>query len=131
MMAGGRHNSARVVLGAVFLGLAAGGTAACDSQQEEDHTFYCVDQNDTIVDEDECDDRRGVGVGGLFFLAHSARYAKGLRPGTKLPAGGQKFAYNDTAARTQWGLPANGPVTNGTVKTGVVGRGGGSDSSGG
>jgi hypothetical protein len=123
-----RRNRARIVLSATFLGLAGGGVAACDSSGE-DETFYCVDETETIVDEDNCDDTRarsGVGVLPLFFLAHSSRYAKGLRPGTKLPAGGAKFAYNDAAARRQWGLPASGRVSNGTVKVSVVGKGGGS-----
>lgn len=125
-----RRNRARIVLSATFLGLAGGGVAACDSQGDEE-TFYCVDQNDTIVDEDNCDDTRahgGVGILPLFFLAHSARYAKGLRPGTKLPPGGTKFAYNDAAARTAAGLPATGRVANGTVTSGSVGKGGGGDS---
>ncbi|MEV0719301.1 hypothetical protein [Asanoa sp. NPDC050611] len=123
-----RRNTARVVLGAAFLGLAAGGLAACDSA-DDDHTFYCVDQNDTIVDEDDCDDD-GDGRGGFFFWAHSPRYKKGLKPGAKLPGGGSKFAYNDAAQRTAWGLPATGRVSNGTVKSSVVGKGG-SGSSGG
>jgi len=124
-----RRNTARIVLGATFLGLAGGGVAACDSA-DDDEVFYCVDETETIVDEDNCDDdgrRGGAGVLPLFFLAHSSRYAKGLRPGTKLPAGGAKFAYNDAAARQQWGLPTTGRVSNGTVKSGVVGKGGGGD----
>jgi hypothetical protein len=129
-----RLRSAQVVLSAAFLGLASGGVAACDSQQE-DETFYCVDENDTIVEEDNCDDTRvrtgGVGLLPLFFLAHSSRYPKGLRPGTKVPAGGAKFAYNDAAARSQWGLPSTGRVANGTVKVGSVGKGGGGSSGGG
>jgi hypothetical protein len=133
-MAAGRLTSAKVVLSTAFLTLASGGTAACDSQQDEDHVFYCVDRNETIVDEDNCDDdgnaATGAGVAGLFFLAHSASYNRGLRPGTKLPPGGAKFAYNDASARSQWGLPSTGRVTNGTVKTGSVGRGGGGDSGG-
>jgi hypothetical protein len=124
-----RRNTARIVLSATFLGLAGGGVAACDSA-DDDEVFYCVDENETIVDEENCDDdgnRGGVGVLPLFFLAHSSRYAKGLRPGTKLPPGGAKFAYNDRAARQQWGLPSSGRVSNGTVKSGVVGKGGGGD----
>ena len=109
-----RRNRARIVLSATFLGLAAGGVAACDSPAE-DETFYCVDENETIVDEDNCDDTRarsGVGVLPLFFLAHSSRYPKGLRPGTKLPAGGAKFAYNDAAARRSGACrpPAGSPT---------------------
>ena len=119
-----RRNTARVVLGAAFLGLAAGGVAACDSA-DDDPTFYCVDQNDTIVNEDDCDDD-GNGRGGFFFWAHSPRYKKGLTAGAKLPSGGSKFAYNDAAQRTAWGLPATGRISNGTVKSSVVGKGGSS-----
>jgi hypothetical protein len=130
-----RLRSAQVVLSAAFLGLASGGVAACDSQPDEDEVFYCVDENENIVDEDNCDDTRarsgGVGFLPLFFLAHSSRYPKGLRPGTKVPAGGAKFAYNDAAARSQWGLPSTGRVANGTVKTGSVGKGGSGSRSGG
>jgi hypothetical protein len=119
-----RRSTARVVLGAAFLGLAAGGVAACDSA-DDDHTFYCVDQNDTIVNEDDCDDD-GNGHGGFFFWAHSPRYKRGLSAGAKLPSGGSKFAYNDAAQRSAWGLPATGRVSNGTVKSSVVGKGGSS-----
>jgi len=41
-----------------------------------------------------------------------------------LPPAGSKFAYNDRAARSAFGLPATGRITNGTVKTSVVGKGG-------
>ena len=91
-------------------------------------TAYCVDQNDNVVNEDDCDDD-GNGRGGFFFWAHSPRYKKGLKPGAKLPSGGSKFAYNDAAQRSAWGLPATGRVSNGTVKSNVVGSGG--DSGGG
>lgn len=128
-----RLRSAQVVLSAAFLGLASGGLAACDSQQD-DEVFYCVDENDVIIDEDYCDEDGRSGVAGIIpfaFLAHSSRYPKGLRPGAKVPAGGARFAYNDAAARSQWGLPSSGKVSNGTVKTGSVGKGGGGSSGGG
>ena len=73
-----RRNTARVVLGAAFLGLAAGGTAACDSA-DDDHTFYCVDQNDTIVNEDDCDDD-GNGAGGFFLLGPLAALPRASSP---------------------------------------------------
>ena len=37
--------------------------------------------------------------------------------GSRLPAGGSKFAYNDRAARASFGLPATGKISNGTVKS--------------
>jgi hypothetical protein len=124
-MVGRRLTSKRVALSAAFLGLAANTLAACGST-DDDEQVYCVDQNDTVVDDDYCDDGyHGVRPAGLFFLAHSARYPRGLQPGAKLPAGGTKFAYNDTAARTAFGLPSTGRVENGhTVRTGSVGGGG-------
>lgn len=122
--------SRRVALTTSFLLLAAGGTAACDDSSEQDETFYCADENGTVVDEDNCDDSddRGGGVGfvPLFFLWHSSSYRPGYSVGSKLPAGGSRFAYNDRAARRQFGLPDTGRISNGTVKTNVVGKGGSS-----
>lgn len=122
--------SRRVALTTAFLTLAAGGTAACDdsSDYDEDEVFYCADENGTVVDEDYCDDRRGGGGG--FFLWHSVAFASGYAVGTKLPPGGSRFAYNDQKSRTAFGLPATGKVSNGTVKTNVVGKGGGSTTGG-
>ncbi len=127
-----RMTSRRVALTTAFLTLAAGGTAACDSSSEEevqDETFYCATDDGTVVDEDNCDndDDRVRPVGG-FFLWHSVAYAAGYATGSKLPPGGSRFAYNDRAARQAYGLPATGPVANGTVKTNVVGQGGDSTS---
>ena len=125
-----RMTSRRVALTSTFLLLAAGGTAACDSSEEQEETFYCADENGTVVDEDYCDDdgRSGVGVGGAFFLWHSVGYGRGYAPGTKLPPGGARFPYNDRAQRSAFGLPSTGRVSNGTVKTSVVGKGGGGTS---
>lgn len=123
--------SRRVALTTAFLTLAAGGTAACDDASEFDEAqnevFYCATEDGTVVDEDLCDDdddRGGLGIGGAFFLWHSAAFASGYRPGTKLPPGGSRFAYNDRNARAAFGLPATGRVANGTVKSNVVGKGG-------
>jgi hypothetical protein len=111
-------------LTSTFLLLAAGGTAACDNGDEyTDEGFYCADENGVIVDEDYCDDDGGGGGGG-FFIWHSSGYRSGYPVGSKLPAGGSKFAYNDRAARSSFGLPSSGRITNGTIKTSVVGKGG-------
>jgi hypothetical protein len=123
-----RMTSRRVAMSTSFLLLAAGGTAACDSSNEQEETFYCATEDGTIVDEDNCDDDGGIGAGGLFFLWHSASYGRGYKVGSKLPAGGAKFPYNDRAARAGFGLPTTGRVSNGTVKTNVVGKGGGGTS---
>ncbi|GGL18367.1 hypothetical protein [Mangrovihabitans endophyticus] len=117
--------SRSVSLTSTFLLLAAGGAAACDNGSDyQDEGFYCADENGVIVDEDYCDDDyHGPGAGG-FFIWHSSGYRPGYRVGTKLPAGGSKFAYNDSSARSRFGLPASGKIGNGTVKTSVVGKGG-------
>jgi hypothetical protein len=121
--------SRSVSLTTTFLLLASGGAAACDGGDDtQDEGFYCADENGVVVDEDNCDDdnNRGGGVGLLpFFIWHSASYRPGYAVGTKLPPGGSRFAYNDRAARQSFGLPATGRITNGTVKTSVVGKGGG------
>jgi hypothetical protein len=125
-----RMASRSVSLTSSFLLLAAGGLAACDNGDEtQDEGFYCADENGVVVDEENCDDDRvgGTGVGLLpFFIWHSASYRPGYAVGTKLPPGGSRFAYNDRAARQSFGLPATGRITNGTIKTSVVGKGGGS-----
>ncbi len=122
-----RMTSRSVSLTSTFLLLAAGGLAACDNGDDtQDEGFYCADENGVVVDEDNCDDERvGGGVGLLpFFIWHSASYRPGYAVGTKLPPGGSRFAYNDRAARSSFGLPATGRIANGTVKVSVVGKGG-------
>ena len=124
-----RMSSRSISLTSTFLLLAAGGVAACDNDDTQDETFYCADANGNVVDEDYCDDDGNSGGGGvgfvpLFFIWHSSSYGTGYRPGTRLPAGGSRFAYNDRAARSSFGLPSTGRITNGTVKTSVVGKGG-------
>jgi len=114
-----------VSLTSTFLLLAAGGVAACDNNDERDEGFYCADANGVVVDEDYCDDDNGGGGGGGgFFIWHSSGYRSGYPVGSRLPAGGSKFAYNDRAARSSFGLPSSGRISNGTVKTSVVGKGG-------
>jgi hypothetical protein len=130
-----RMTSRSVSLTSTFLLLAAGGVAACDSgDQYQDEGFYCADANGVIVDEDNCDDDGGSNGGGVgllpFFIWHSSSYRPGYRVGSKLPAGGAKFAYNDRASRSSFGLPSSGRIGNGTVKTSVVGKGGSGSSSG-
>jgi hypothetical protein len=125
-----RMSSRSVSLTSTFLLLAAGGLAACDNDEYVDEGFYCADANGVVVDEDLCDDDNdgGNGGGGGFFIWHSSGYRSGYKVGHKLPSGGQKFAYNDSAARSRFGLPSSGKISNGTVKTSVVGKGGGSRS---
>ena len=123
-----RMASRSVSLTSTFLLLAAGGVAACDNDDSQEEGFYCADANGVVVDEDNCDDDGNSGGGGVgflpFFIWHSSSYRPGYAVGSKLPAGGSRFAYNDRAARSSFGLPATGRISNGTIKTGVVGKGG-------
>ncbi|MBB2946236.1 hypothetical protein FB565_005994 [Actinoplanes lutulentus] len=125
-----RMSSRSVSLTSTFLLLAAGGAAACDNDEYVDEGFYCADANGVVVDEDYCDDDDSYHGGAGFFIWHSSGYGRGYPVGQKLPSGGSKFAYNDAASRSKFGLPASGKISNGTVKTSVVGKGG-SGSSGG
>lgn len=116
--------SRSVSLTSTFLLLAAGGSAACDSGKKyHDEGFYCADEQGRIVDENYCDDNRYHGGGG-YYIYHSPSYRSGLPIGSLLPVGGSRFAYNDAAARTSFGLPSTGRVGNGTIKSSVVGKGG-------
>ena len=117
-------SSRSVSLTSTFLLLAAGGVAACDNDESVDEGFYCADENGVVVDEDYCDDDDSYHPGAGFFIWHSSGYRSGYPVGTKLPAGGSKFAYNDVASRSRFGLPSTGKISNGTVKTSVVGKGG-------
>lgn len=120
-----RMTSRSVSLTSTFLLLAAGGAAACDSGNKyHDEGFYCADANGVIVDEDYCDDNRSYHSGGGYYIWHSPSYRSGYPVGSKLPTGGSKFAYNDAASRSKFGLPSSGKIGNGTVKTSVVGKGG-------
>lgn len=70
-----------------------------------------------------CDD--GYRGGGGFFIWHSPLYRAGYPIGYRLPAGGSRFAYNDATARRSFGLPMSVRIGTGTIKTNVVGKGGG------
>jgi len=124
--------SRSVSLTSTFLLLAAGGSAACDrGSRYHDEGFYCADEQGRVVDEDFCDDNRHYGSSYPYYIYHSPSYRSGYPVGSLLPSGGSRFAYNDTAARSSFGLPSSGRIGNGTIKTSVVGKGGsGSKSSG-
>lgn len=128
-----RMHSRRVAASATIAFLVAGGMAACDSAEDpnEDGIFYCTDANGIVVDENRCDDSDSSDGGGGFFFAYmgsslhgSGGHSGPYKSGQKLPAGHQKFSVADKAARARFGLPASGKISNGTVKTGVVGKGG-------
>jgi hypothetical protein len=122
-----RMSSRSVTLTSTFLLLAAGGTAACDNDSDyHDEGFYCADGNGVVVDENLCDANRSYGGAGIvpYYIWHSAGYRAGYPVGFRLPSGGSRFAYNDRAARSSFGLPSTGRIGNGTIKSSVVGKGG-------
>jgi len=125
--------SRRVGTSALTLALVSGALMACDTAEDpnEDGVFYCTDANGVVVDEDLCDDADGSGGGGGFFFAYmgsslhgSGGHSGPYRTGQKLPTGHQKFLSTDKASRAKFGLPSTGKISNGTVKTGVIGKGG-------
>lgn len=123
-----RMFSSRVALTATFTMLAMGGVAACDNGDDnpnEDGHFYCTDGNGNVIDESYCDDTDGGGGGFFFAYMGSSIHGSNSYPvGSKLPSGHQKFSVTDKAARQKFGLPASGRISNNTVKTGVIGKGG-------
>jgi hypothetical protein len=125
--------SRRGAASATIAFMVAGGLMACDNAEDpnEDGVFYCTDVNGVVVDENLCDDSNGSGGGGGFFFAYmgsslhtSGGHSGPYKPGQRLPTGHQKFSITDKASRAKFGLPASGKISNGTVKTGVVGKGG-------
>ncbi|GIE85596.1 hypothetical protein [Actinoplanes regularis] len=86
-------------------------------EEPTEEVFYCADEEGEIVDEEYCDDDTGP-----YFIWHSASYSRGLGPGAYLD-GGDSFSSGDTESRRAFKLPTTGRVSNGTVKTNVVGRG--------
>lgn len=126
-------SSRKVSLPLSFMLLAAGGLAACDSPSEDDYEdghFYCTDANGVVVDDDRCDEASPNYNSGSFFYymgssVHAPPAGHSAYPvGSRMPSNAVKFSVTDKAARTKFGLPTSGRVGNGTVKTGVVGKGG-------
>lgn len=129
----------RIALPAVAT-MAALVLAGCADDQFEStpsDTVYCVDEQNTIVDESLCDDTSTGHSGGGSALAWFliGRYAGGLAVGSRLhPAmSTSRFAASDAAARAAAGLSSSGRVSNGiSASTGKpAGFGSGSGGSGG
>lgn len=83
----------------------------------DQEVFYCADEEGMVVEEESCAEEDN----GLYFIWHSPTYSRGYPVGTYLD-GGDYFAADDRASRRAFQLPATGAVSNGTVKTNVVGR---------
>jgi hypothetical protein len=133
-----RSNRVKAAVGTVSLtGAAMGFLAACGSDDREDaQRVYCVDQQDKVVDEDECEraERGGGSLGGLpFFFLLSSFGGHRYSPGQVIPAqyssGARRVGVSDAAGRRSAGLPSTGRVTSGQRITGGIGsRGGGGGS---
>jgi hypothetical protein len=79
-----------VTLSAIALAFSACG--------DEEETAYCVDENDVVVDNEECDDRyNGGSHGGFFWLfLASNRLNRAPTPGQRLPSdGAERVRAND------------------------------------
>ena len=88
--------------------LASGVVTACGSEQETyTEDVYCATEDGTVIDEKYCDDDDRSFGGGFIWIGG---FGAGRGIGSQL-SGGQRFPYNDTAARQRAGLPATGRVT--------------------
>ncbi len=130
-----RISSRQVTLTSTFtlLALGVGGLTACGDSPEdefEDGHFYCTDRHGVVVAEEYCDtDDEHYNSGNFFYFMGSSLHAPPANytsypVGSKLPANSVKVPVSDQAARTRLKLPPTGRVQNGTVKVGVVGKGG-------
>ena len=140
-MSTSRSNRVKAVISTVSLsGAAMGWLTACGTGQDDNgaREVYCVDEQDNVVDESQCEDAErhgGVGLGGLpfFFLLGNFggnRYSVGQRIPQQYTTAGTRVNPSDTAARSRSGLPSSGKVTSGSRVSGGIGSGGAGGSSG-
>ena len=131
-MSTSRSNRVKAAIGTVSLtGAAMGFLAACGSDDErEARTVYCVDGQDRVVDEDQCEEaeRHGGFVGGLpfFFLLGGFggnRYTVGQTIPRQYTQPATRINPSDTSARSRSGLPGTGKVSSGTRISGGLGSG--------
>ena len=118
------HRSKAVPLLAVPL-LAVAFTAC---GEDEDETAYCVDENDQIVDNENCDDEAysGGGGGGAFFWFYGGNVSGGRYvKGAKLTGGDRVSASNvaEIARRGGFGSSSRGTTASGVGRS--VSSGGG------
>ena len=119
-------------------GAAMGFMTACGSgNDEEAHRVYCVDEQDKVVDEAQCEEaeRHGGFVGGLpfFFLLGGFggnRFGVGQTIPRQFTGAATRVNPSDSTARRAAGLAAAGKVASGTRITGGIGSGSGGGSSG-
>jgi hypothetical protein len=130
-----RSNRVKAVISTVTLsGAAMGWLTACGDggNDNEAREVYCVDEQDQVVDEDQCEEaeRNGGYVGGLpfFFLLGGFggnRYAVGQTIPRQYTGAATRINPSDTSARSRNGMPSSGRVTSGTRISGGIGSGGG------
>lgn len=105
---------------AAALVLSGCGSSGFESSAPED-TVYCVDQDNVVVDEAQCEEESATGhsthAGGssLLLWYMVGQFTAGQRPGAQLnPAfASHRVQTTDTAGRTAAGLSATGTVKNG------------------
>jgi hypothetical protein len=129
-----RSNRVKAALSTVTLsGAALGWLTACGTGEDDRaREVYCVDEQDQVVDDAQCEEaeRHGGFVGGLpfFFLVGGFggnRYSVGQRIPSQYTGAATRVNPADSAARRNSGLPTSGKVASGTRITGGIGSGGG------
>jgi hypothetical protein len=96
--------------------------ASCGNSGGDEQTAYCVDANNQVVDDSNCDESHGYG-GGLFFLFLATG---GFGRGSFIPSvGGTRINPADTTARVNAGLPGTGRAAGTTIRSGGIGKGSG------
>ncbi|WP_222264731.1 hypothetical protein [Modestobacter marinus] len=134
-MSTSRSNRVKAAIGTVSLtGAAMGFLAACGTGEDEQEarTVYCVDEQDRVVDEEQCEEaeRNGGYVGGLpfFFLLGGFggnRYSVGQTIPQQYTGAATRINPSDSSARSRNGMPSSGRVSSGTRISGGIGSGGG------
>jgi hypothetical protein len=135
-----RSNRVKAVISTVTLsGAAMGWLTACGDggNDNEAREVYCVDEQDQVVDDDQCEEaeRNGGFVGGVpfFFLLGGFggnRYSVGQRIPSQYTGAATRVNPSDSTARRAAGLAAAGKVASGTRVSGGIGKGSFGGSSG-
>ena len=140
-MSTSRSNRVKAVISTVSLsGAAMGWLTACGTGAENDdeaREVYCVDEQDRVVDDDQCEEaeRHGGFVGGLpfFFLLGGFggnRYSVGQTIPRQYTGAATRVNPSDSSARSRAGMPSTGKVASGTRISGGIGKGSVGGSSG-
>jgi hypothetical protein len=129
-----RSNRVKAVISTVTLsGAAMGWLTACGTGGDDDNEareVYCVDEQDQVVDDDQCEEaeRNGGFVGGLpfFFLLGGFggnRYSVGQTIPRQYTGAATRVNPSDSSARSRAGMPSTGKVASGTRISGGIGKG--------